>query len=214
MINVLLVDDHDLVRTGIESLLNAVDDINVVGVADCGEKAITAVEKHAPDVVLMDVNMPGIGGLETCRRLLQRYPEIKVIALSVHNDGPIPRQILNLGAQGFISKMSQVDEMVFAIKQVVKGKRYIGSDVATNLAFSTLKGQQQSPFEKLSPREAEVVCLVLQGKTIQEMSESLVLSNKTVNTYRYRIYAKLQVKNDVELTRLAVKYQFIDSSLI
>lgn len=214
MINVLLVDDHDLVRSGIESLLKAVEGIQVVSVADCGEKAIAAVEKFSPDVVLMDVNMPGIGGLETCRRLLQRSPETKIIALSVHNAGPIPRQILNLGAHGFISKMSKVDEMVFAIRQVVDGKRYISADVASNLAFSTLNGQPDSPFEKLSPRESEIVCMVLQGKTIQEMSESLVLSSKTVNTYRYRIYAKLQVKNDVELTRLAVKYQFIDASLI
>lgn len=215
MINVLLVDDHELVRTGIESLLNSVKNISVVSVADCGEKAISAAAEYNPDVVLMDVNMPGIGGIEACRRLLSRYPEIKIIALSVHNDGPVPTQLLKLGADGFISKTSSVEEMVKAIHQVVAGNRYICSDVASNLALSTVQGNDHgSPFEKLSHREVEVVALVLQGKTIKEMSEVLKLSDKTINTYRYRVYDKLHIKNDVELTRLAVRFNFIDASLI
>ena len=214
MINVLLVDDHELVRTGIASLLNSTDNIFVVGVADCGERAISGVKELSPDIVLMDVNMPGIGGGEACRRLLKYYPELKVIALSVHNDGPIPQQMIKLGVKGFISKSSPVEEMVNAIQMVMNGKRYLCSDVANNLAFSTLPGNEASPFEKLSQRESEVVSLILQGNTIQEMAETLVPSDKTINTYRYRIYEKLKVKNDVELTRLAVKFNYIDVSLI
>jgi len=214
MIKVLLVDDHELVITGIESLLNSQEDISVVGVSSCGEEALDMIEKLSPDVVLMDINMPGIGGVEACRRALKRNSEIKIIALSVHNDGPIPQQLLKLGALGFISKGSPVEEMVSAIHVVMSGKRYLCSEVANNLAFQGLPGENDSPFLKLSQREAEVVNLILQGKSIKEMSTMLVISDKTVNTYRYRLYDKLKVKNDVELTRLAVKFNHIDNRLI
>lgn len=214
MISVLLVDDHELVRTGIEALLNSAEDIKVVGVAKSGEEAVQSVVKLAPDVVMMDVNMPGIGGVEASRRMLQYNPDIKIIALSVQNDGPIPHQLLKLGVLGFISKGSPVDEMIQGIHRVTQGKRFLCSDVANNLAFQGLPGSKESPFAKLSQREAEVVTLILQGKTIQEMAKMLVLSDKTVNTYRYRLYDKLHVKNDVELTRLAVKFGHIDNALI
>jgi len=214
MIKVLLVDDHELVRTGIEALLNIEDDINVVGVAHCGESAIEMLNDIKPDVILMDVKMPGIGGVEACRRVLLKYPKIKIIALSVYNDGPIPQQLLKLGALGFISKGSPVTEMVCAIRAVHGGKRYLCSEVASNLAFQSLPGANDSPFEKLSQRESEVTNLILQGKSIKEMSDLLVLSDKTINTYRYRLYEKLKVKNDVELTRLAVKFNQIDNGLL
>jgi len=214
MIKILLVDDHELVRTGIEALLNSQEGISVIGGSNCGETALDMLVDIIPDVILMDVNMPGIGGVEACRRILQKYPDIKIIALSVHNDGPIPQQILKLGALGFISKGSPVEEMVSAIRTVHSGKRYLCSEVANNLAFQGLPGANDSPFEKLSQRESEVTNLILQGKSIKEMSDMLVLSDKTINTYRYRLYDKLNVKNDVELTRLAVKFKHIDSGLI
>jgi len=214
MIKVLLVDDHELVITGIEALLNLQENITVVGVSNCGETALDMLAEITPDVVLMDVNMPGIGGVEACRRVLQKHPDIKVIALSVLKDGPIPQQLLKLGALGFISKGSPVEEMVTAIRTVYSGKRYLCSEVANNLAFQGLPGANDSPFEKLSQRESEVTNLILQGKSIKEMSDMLVLSDKTINTYRYRLYEKLKVKNDVELTRLAVKFKHIDSGLI
>jgi two-component system invasion response regulator UvrY len=214
MISVLLVDDHELVRTGIEALLNDVEDIAVIGVAKSGEEAVEAVVELSPDVVLMDVNMPGIGGVEACRRILHENEDVKIIAVSVHNDGPVPHQLLKIGVLSFISKGSPVDEMVHAIRKVMEGKRYLCSEVANNLAFQGLPGSNESPFSILSQREAEVVTLILQGKTIKEMSEMLVLSDKTVNTYRYRLYGKLHVKNDVELIRLAIKFGYIDNSLI
>ncbi len=214
MISVLLVDDHELVRTGIEALLNDVEDITVSGIAKSGEEAVDAVVALSPDVVLMDVNMPGIGGVEACRRILQQNPKVKIIALSVHNDGPIPHQLLKLGVLSFISKGSPVEEMVQAIRKVVDGKRYLCSEVANNLAFQGLPGSNESPFSILSHRESEVVTLILQGNTIKEMSEMLLLSDKTINTYRYRLYSKLHVKNDVELIRLAIKFGYIDNALI
>lgn len=206
MIRILLVDDHEIVRTGIAALLNAAEGVTVVGVAQSGEQALEQVVLLSADVVLMDINMPGIGGVEACRRILRRDPNVKIIAISVHSDGPIPQQLLKLGVMGFISKGSSVEEMVLAIRKVVSGKRYLCTEVANNLALQGLPGSLESPFEKLSQREAEVVTLILQGKSIQEMADMLVISPKTVNTYRYRLYEKLHVKNDVELTRLAVKF--------
>ena len=214
MINVLLVEDQELVRTGIKALLTTDENINVTGLASTGEEAIEAVEELSPDVVLMDINMPGIGGVEACRRIIQRNSEVKIIALTVHKDGPVPQQLLKLGVPGFISKSSPAEEMVNAIEQVVSGKRYFCTDVANNLAFSSVLDGGSSPFDKLSQRETEVVSLILQGKSIKEMSDMLRISDKTINTYRYRIYDKLDIKNDVALTCMAVKFQFIDATLI
>ena len=214
MINTVLVEDQELVRTGIEALLSTAENINVIGLASTGEEAIVTVKELSPDVVLMDINMPGIGGVEACRRIIQRHPDVKIIALTVHKDGPVPQQLLKLGVPGFISKSSTAEEMVNAIQQVVSGKRYFCTDVANNLAFSSVLDGGSSPFDKLSQRETEVVSLILQGKTIQEMSDMLAISDKTINTYRYRIYEKLQIKNDVALTCLAVKFDFIDATLI
>ncbi|MFA5982948.1 MAG: response regulator [Methylococcaceae bacterium] len=214
MINVLLVDDHELVRTGIEALLNAISDIHVVGMANSGEEAIEMLVELSPDVVLMDINMPGMGGMQACMKILEHNPDMKIIALSVCNDGPLPHQLLKLGVWGFISKGSPLDEMVYAIRAVMEGRRYLCAEVVNNLKFQGLNGGAESPFCKLSQRETEVVSLILQGKSISEMSSILSISDKTINTYRYRLYEKLQIKNDVELTRLAIKFSYIDSALI
>jgi len=206
MIRILLVDDHELVRTGIAALLNTAEDMMVVGVAQSGEEAVSQVVLQSADVILMDVNMPGIGGMEACRRILRRDPNLKIIAISAQNDGPIPQQLLRIGVMGFVSKGSSAEEMILAIRKVMTGKKYLCTEVANNMALQGLPGNMESPFAKLSQRETEVVTLILQGKSIQEMAEMLVLSDKTVNTYRYRLYEKLRIKNDVELTRLAVKF--------
>jgi two-component system invasion response regulator UvrY len=214
MISVLLVDDQELVRTGIEALLNAAGDIAVVGVAKSGEEAVEAMTNQSPDVVLMEVNMPGIGGIEACRRILQDNPDVKIITLSVNKDGPIPPQLFKMGILGFISKDSPVDELINAIRKVMAGERYLSADVANNLVTRGLPGYYESPFTKLSRRESEVVNLILQGKSIKEMSEMLILSDKTVNTYRYRLYDKLNIKNDVQLTCLAFKFGHLDTAFI
>ncbi len=212
MIKVLLVDDHELVRSGIEALLNAVEDIDVVAVCDCGETALQVIGTEPPDVVLMDVNMPGMGGFEACRRILQSFPSVKIIGLSVHNGGPIPQQLLKLGVEGFVSKASPVNEMVSAIRTVMSGKRYLCQDVASNLVFESIHSEDNSPFFQLSQREAEVAQMILAGKGIQDIAGALALSDKTVNTYRYRLYAKLKIKNDVELTRLALKHNYFGTN--
>jgi len=211
MIKVLLVDDHELVRSGIEALINRAPDIRVTALAESGEQALVLVESQSFDVVLMDVNMPGMGGLEACRRILQKQTALKLIVLSVHNRGAIPRQLLKLGVHGFISKNSSAHEMIHAIKKVVQGQRYLASEVATNLLDTPQPATENpSPFAALSQREEEIVQLILQGRSIKEMSDLLLISPKTVNTYRYRIYEKLGVKNDVELTRLAIQSNHVD----
>lgn len=210
MINVLLVDDHELVRTGIRRLLSDVSGINVYAEAKDGESAITQVRKKRPDVVLMDVSMPGIGGLEATRKLKQIDNELPVIILTVHTDDPFPTSLLKAGASGYLHKGCTVDEIVTAIKEVHAGRRYICSEIAQNLALSLLPGSEGSPFDSLSQREMQVMFMLVQGNKVQVISEKLCLSPKTISTYRSRLFEKLSVRNDAELTRLAMRYGMLD----
>lgn len=213
MIKVLLVDHYELIRSGIEALLNSVEDIEVIGVCDCGEQALSIATNQMPDIILLDINMPSVGIFEACKQITNHSPSTKIIGLSIYSDGPIPTKALSLGIEGFISKGSPVSEMVRAIRTVISGKRYLCQQIANNLVFETFLGSKQTPFSSLSKRESEVMKMILQGKNIQEMSQSLKLSDKTVNTYRYRLYNKLAIKNDVELTRLALKFDYIEEMM-
>lgn len=210
MINVLLVDDHELVRTGIRRLLSDVSGINVYAEAKDGESAIAAVRKKRPDVVLMDVSMPGIGGLEATRKLKQIDSGLPIIILTVHTDDPFPTSLLKAGASGYLHKGCTVDEIVTAIKEVNAGRRYICSEIAQNLALSLLPGSDGSPFDNLSQREMQVMFMLIQGNKVQDISEKLCLSPKTISTYRSRLFEKLAVRNDAELTRLAMRYGMLD----
>ncbi len=210
MINVLLVDDHELVRTGIRRLLADVKGIKVYAEVESGEAAIDSVRQFKPDVVLMDVSMPGIGGLEATRRLTQSHPDLKVIILTVHTDDPFPSQLLKAGAMGYLSKGGNLDEMITAIHQVAAGKRFISPAVAQSLALSLLPGTE-SPFERLSQREMQVMLMLMQGHKMSDISDKLCLSPKTISTYRYRLYEKLGVRNDAELTKLAMRHGMLDN---
>ena len=206
MVNVLLVDDHELVRTGIQHLLVESESIIVVGVAGSGEEAIKMVDTLRPDIVLMDINMPGIGGMEASRRINQRHPGVKIIILTVLTDGPVPQQMLTAGVDGYVTKTCSIAELVAAIRAVSAGERYLCYNMASKLAFSNLATCKGSPFEQLSQRELQVVLMTLQGRDLGEIAQSLLISPKTVSTYRHRIYEKLEVKNGVELIRLALKH--------
>ena len=211
-IKVLLVDDHELVRTGIRRLLDDFSDIEVIAEAESGEAAITMVREQRPQVVLMDVNMPGIGGLEATRKLTQIDPDVKVIVVTIHLDEPFPTRLLKAGASGYLTKGCAVNEIVDAIRQVSNGKRFISTDVAQQLAMTMLPGSDKSPFDALSQRELQVMLMVTQGQKIQEIADKLCLSPKTVSTYRYRLFEKLEVKSDVELTHLAMRHGMIDEN--
>ena len=210
MIDVLLVDDHELVRTGIKRLLDDAAGIRVVAEASSGEEAIREVRARKPDVVLMDVNMPGIGGLEATRKLRKLARGVKVIILTVHIEEPFPTRLLEAGAAGYLTKGCGVDEMVRAIKMVHAGERFVATDIAQRLALSMLPGGDTSPFDNLSNREMQVMLMVSQGASINEISAKLCLSPKTVSTYRYRLYEKLGVENDVELTHLAMRHGMVE----
>lgn len=211
-IKVLLVDDHELVRTGIRRLLEDFDDIEIMAEAENGEEAINLVRQNKPDVILMDVNMPGIGGLEATRKLLQIHQDMKVIIVTIHVEEPFPSRLLKAGATGYLTKGCAITEIVDAIRAVHKGKRFIGGDVAQQLAMTMLPGNDKSPFDALSQRELQVMLMVTQGQKIQEIAEMLCLSPKTVSTYRYRLFEKLDVKSDVELTHLAMRHGMMSNS--
>jgi len=211
MIRVLLVDDHKLVRTGTKRILTDAPGIEVVGEADSGEEAISFVRDNEVDVILMDLNMPGIGGLEATRKILAINPGVKVIILTVHDDDPFPSRLLHAGAAGYLTKNCAADEIIEAISSVHAGKRHISAEIAQSLALTMLNGGD-TPFDKLSQREMQVMLMVTQGYTIQETSDRLHLSPKTVSTYRYRLYEKLKVNNDVELTHMAIRHGVIDAN--
>ncbi len=210
MIQVILVDDHALVRSGIKRMLADVPGIDVIAEASSGEEAILLVRQCKSDVVLMDVNMPGIGGLEATRKLLQIDPAIKIIVVTVHGNEPFPNHFMQAGAAGYLTKDCGIDEIVRAIETVYKGGRYIAPAIAQSLALSLLPGAAESPFDKLSSREMQVMLMVAKGIKVPDISDKLCLSPKTVNTYRYRLFEKLGVQCDVELTHLAMRYRMIE----
>ena len=217
MIRVLIVDDHDLVRTGIRRLLEdrkESDGIEVVGEADSGEMAVDAVRQLAPDVVLMDVNMPGIGGLEAIRRILMHDAAPRIIVVTVHSQGPFPRRLLEAGAAGYLTKGCHIDEMIDAIKTVHRGGKHISPDIAQQLALSMLPGADESPFDRLSQREMQILLMITQGHRPQVISDKLCLSPKTVSTYKSRLHDKLNVQNDVEMIRLAIQHGLIEQDII
>lgn len=210
-ITLLLVDDHELVRAGIRSLLEGVEGLKVVGEASSGEEAVKLARDKNPHVVLMDVRMPGIGGLEATRKLLRVDPDIKVIALTVCGEEPFPSKLLQAGAAGYLTKGSGLEEMVNAIHSVNSGKRYISPEVAQQLALKHLSHEHASPFDALSEREMQVMLMITSGQKVQEISDKLCLSPKTVNSYRYRLFDKLKVQSDVELTHLAIRHGILDT---
>ncbi len=210
-IRVILVDDHELVRTGVRRILDDASGITVVAEASSGEQAVSEANTHKPDVVLMDIHMPGIGGIEATRKILRATPKTKVIALTVHGDKPYAVQLLKGGAQGFLTKGCPAEEVVKAIRAVHAGQRYVGTDVAQDLALSLLPGSAESPFDTLSQREMQVLLMLTEGQSVQDISDRLCLSPKTVSTYRYRLYDKLGVENDVELIRLAISHGIVEN---
>ena len=216
MTKILVVDDHDLVRMGIVRMLADIDGYQVVGDAKSGEEAVTKARILKPDVVLMDVKMPGMGGLEATKKLLTVNPVIKIIAVTACDDDLYPTRLMQAGAVGYVTKGAEFAEITDAINKVIRGDLYMSNSIAQQLALRTFSGNsnQESPFEKLSQRELQTAMLIANGQKVNDIANTFCVSPKTVNSYRYRIFEKLDINSDVELTLLAVKHNLLDPEAV
>lgn len=209
-ITVLLVDDHELVRAGFRRLLEDGDKLVVVAEAGSGEKAVQDYAKFHPDVVVMDISMPGIGGIGAIERIIARSPEARILVLSVHEDSVFTSRALQAGAKGFIPKRSAPEEMIKAVEQVAQGKMFLDPDIAQQIAMQKVKGSENI-LDALSQREFEVFRLLAEGKTVNEIADILNLSPKTVGTHHTTIKQKLEVSNSAELARLAIRSGILEA---
>ena len=208
-IRVYLIDDHALVRTGMKMILSGEMDIEVVGDCDTGEDALREIRTLKPDVVLCDLHLPGMSGLEITERITRGPLETRVIIVSVLEDGPLPKRLLEAGAAGYIGKAGDATELLRAVREVARGKRYLGVNVAQNMALSNVGGAD-SPFDQLSPRELEVAMLLIQGLRQEDIAKRLSLSAKTVNTHKTRLFQKVGIHDNIALARLAAQYGLLD----
>jgi two-component system invasion response regulator UvrY len=211
MIRVIIVDDHDLIRAGIRHMLTDAPGIKVVGETNNGEDVLKLVRELSPDLVLMDIRMPGIGGLEATRKILRFSPDTKILIITACRDDMHPSRLLQLGAAGYLTKDASMEEMVTAVRSVYAGKTYVSQEIAQQLALKKVKDIDKTPFDDLSGRELQVALMIVKSLKTNEIAEKLNLSTKTVNSYRYRIFNKLNIKGDVELVHLAIQYGLIES---
>jgi two-component system invasion response regulator UvrY len=211
MIRVLIADDHVLFRRGMRGLLGAADDIEVQAEAGSGEEVLQQVRTAAPDLVLMDLNMPGMGGLEATRRLQRHHPDVSVVVVTAVDSEPMSDQLLDSGARGYVTKESDPDELVRAIRTVAAGGHFLSSDIANRLALRGVGGRgSESPLSRLTARELQVMTMIVRGMTNQEIADALFVAVKTVSTFRGRIQEKLEVENDVQLTHFALRHEMLD----
>ncbi len=208
-IRVFLLDDHALVRTGMRLMLSNETDIEVVGEAGSGESGLPMIRKLRPDVVLCDLHLPGISGLEVTERLVRSDLGCKVVVVSVLEDGPIPKRLIEAGAAGYVGKAGDAAELLRAIREVARGKRFLANGIAQHLALSGLGGGG-TPFDALSPRELEVAMLLVQGLRQEDIARRLSLSAKTVNTHKSRLFEKLGIEDTIALARLSSQYGLSD----
>jgi two-component system invasion response regulator UvrY len=211
MIRLMLVDDHAVVRTGFRLLLGSLADVSVVAEADSGEAACQLYAEVKPDVVVMDLAMPGMGGLEALRRIRARDPQARILTLSAHDDPMHARRALQEGALGFLSKRTAPETLLSAVTTVAAGQRYLDANLAQKLALAEFEGGTKSPIERLSEREFEVFVRLAGGATVQRIAQDLKLSASTVGTHLYNIKQKLDVVNQSELTLLAIRHGLIQA---
>lgn len=211
MISVVLVDDHELVRTGFRMILAAQPGIEIVGEAADGEQGLALIRRLKPDVAIVDVHMPHLSGIELTDRVRKHRLETRIVVLTVVNESPFPKRLIEAGASGYLTKGCAAEELVRAVRQVADGRRYLSPDVAEVLAMGALDGDRNSPFDALSTRELDVALMLAQGQDMQQIAARLKLSAKTVATYKYRLYDKLGIDNPVALAHLAHMHGLLDN---
>ena len=208
-IRVILADDHAIIREGLRVMLGNQPDMEVMGVATNGREVLHLVDEHKPDVAVMDISMPELNGIEAIQQMLPRHPHMQVVVLSIHGTKPYVYRALKAGAKGYLLKETAGLEVVDAIRAVYHGERYLSQSIAdllTNASFRNLEGSIEiSPLEALSSREREILQLVAEGKTSQEIAERLSLSSKTVDTYRSRLMHKIGVEDMASLIKFAIQ---------
>jgi two-component system invasion response regulator UvrY len=203
-IKVLLVDDHSVVRMGFKMLIEAESDMEVISEAESGEDGIKVFKELKPDLVVMDITMPGIGGLESIERILAFDKNAKILVLSAHEDSVHPKRVLNAGALGYLTKRSAAEELIKAIRSVYSGKKFLEADIAQQMAITQLSGEN-NPVEVLSDREFEVFMALAKGKSTNEIAETMHLSPRTVGTHLYNIKQKLNANNSAEIALIAIR---------
>lgn len=209
MISILLIDDHAVVREGYRRLLERRADLRIEGEAGCAEEALQHLRKNSPDVIVLDLSLPGMGGIELTQRILQRYPEAQILVFSMHRDPLFASQAIRAGALGYVTKSSSPDILIQAVYKVARREKALSPDIAPEIAFNLLQGES-NPARELSPREFEILRLLLDGQSVEEIGRVLNISPKTVQNSHYQIKSKLGVKSDIELARLAIKLKLID----
>ena len=209
LINVMLVDDHAVVRMGFKMLLESASDIKVIAEAENGEQAVKQFAEHHPDVVVMDITMPGIGGLEAIERIMAKDNSARILVLSAHEDSVHPKRVLSAGAMGYLTKRSAAEELIKAIRTVASRKRYLEASVAQQMAIQQLSGET-NPVDILSDREFEVFIALAKGKTTNEIADTLCLSPRTVGTHLYNIKQKLNASNSAEIALIAMRSGLIE----
>jgi len=205
-LRVLIVDDHELVRAGMRRLLEENPHIAQITETSSGEEALQLAKVQAFELVLMDINLPGISGLEAADKLLLLSPECRIIMVTGQLDGGHIRKLLNAGVRGYITKGSSAQEMDKAVQRVMAGEQYLSPDVAQQMAIDSINGSDGNPFDKLTTRESEIINLLMDGQRNRQISDRLHISEKTVSTHRTRAFEKLGVKNATELVRLAMRF--------
>ena len=210
MIKVLIADDHSIVRAGLKKILREEKDIEISGEASNHQSVLASLSKDIPDLVLLDISMPGRSGLDTLKDIKSLYPKLKVLILSMHPEDRYAVRTIKAGAAGYVSKESATEELVHAIRKVCAGEKYISSALSGKLADYFETDLESAPHELLSDREFQVLCMITSGKSTDLIADELSLSNNTIATYRERILSKLKLKTNVELTNYAHRNNLID----
>lgn len=208
-IRILLVDDHAIVRAGYRMLLQGYDDIEIIAEADNGETAVRYFTDMKPDVVVMDLSLPGMSGLEAVKRLISRDPDVKIMIFSMHAETVFVEQALNAGVRGYITKNSAPGVLIQALREIAAGNTYISNDLAQQLVFQNIRGNDESPLSSLSAREFDIFCLLATGLNSGEIAGRLSLSPKTVANYSTQIKSKLKINSLADITRLAIRHNLI-----
>ena len=210
MIKILIADDHAIIREGLKQIMADTSDMVVAGEAADGNQVLELLDKDDWNVILLDIGLPGRGGLDILKQLKRERPEIPVLILSIYPEEQYAVRALKAGAAGYLTKESAPDELIAATRRVISGRKYISASLAEKLAVDLADDHDKLPHETLSDREYQVMCLIAGGMTVTEIAERLFLSGKTISTYRTRLLEKMGMKTNAELTRYAILHGLVD----